>query len=177
MCAKIKGMKPRTHGFSLAALWAVALLCGCGGGGGNNSPASNSAAENEDRGGVDIKVGNVHIQAGEPAGGKLPANFATDVPIYAGAVVKASVFDGEGDKAMGFATMHVPTTVEKVGEFYKAELKSQGWTEKQYVVSENQGKSGIMIGASKDTRHLAVVISTDKEDQTLVHLQLQLGKK
>jgi len=73
--------------------------------------------------------------------------------------------------------MHVPAAVEKVGEFYKAELKSQGWKEHQYVASENEGKSGIMIGASKDARHLAVVISTDREDQTLVHLQLQLEKK
>jgi len=149
------------------------LLCGCGGGGGSNPSAANSAAtQNDDGGGVDIKVGNVQIQAGEPAGGKLPANFAKDVPIYEGAVVKANVLAGVGNDATGFVTMHVPAAVEKVGEFYKAELKSQGWEEKQYVVSQNEGKTGIMIGATKDTRQLAIVISTDRQDQTIVNLTL-----
>lgn len=143
-------------------------MAGCG----TSTPNNQSPANN---GGIDIKVGNTNVQiqaGGSTAGLALPADFSTDVPIYSGANIKANLMTGKGEQATGMLHMQVPAATEKVGEYYRAELKNQGWTESQYVVTQAEGKTGTLIGAKKGSRILVVQVSADKEGSTIVNLTI-----
>ena len=167
---------------NVVLLLAAAAVVGCSEDkpttGGNSPPTTTTGGvdikignlelkTNQDQG-TNIKVGNVEIQAG--GGMKLPDDFPKDLPIYAGAVIKTHVLSKQGDHTTGMLHMEVPATVEKVSEFYRAELKSQGWTEAQHIVSESKGKTATIIGAKKGNRTLSVTVTVDKRDVTIVNL-------
>ena len=166
---------------NVVILLAAAAVAGCSGDtpttGGNPSTTTTGGVDikvgntevkvNKDQG-TNIKVGNVEVQAG--GGMKLPADFPKDLPIYSGAVIKSHVLSKHGDQTTGMLHMQVAAPVDKVSEYYRAELKSQGWTEAQHIVSESQGKTGTIIGAKKGNRTLSVTVTVDKNDVTIVNL-------
>lgn len=98
-------------------------------------------------------------------GGKLPADWPSDAPKYANASIQYSGSSnpqtGEAGSAVVFMTSD---SVEKVVEFYKKSLVSNGWKIEQ---TANMGMSTV-ISATKDTRTFGVYISSAGEGKTSV---------
>jgi hypothetical protein len=151
------------HFARAAAVFALsANLCGCFG---------SSNPNNE--GGVDIKVGNTEVKvAGGDGEVKLPADFPKDLPAFKGAVVKHHTTTKQGDQLFGFVQWESDAPVDKVSEFYRAELKNQGWTEVQHTTTAAEGKSATILGAKKGARTIALQITTDENGKTLIQLTM-----
>jgi hypothetical protein len=138
---------------------ALGLLAGC-------SSVADKAAENaieKETGGqanVDTDNGTMHVETSEgtfdAGGNKLPADWPSDAPIYTGATIQyaasANPTTGKAGAAVVFMTSD---SVQKVSDFYVAQLKEQGWKIEGTV---NAG-GALTIGATKDERSLSLVIS------------------
>jgi hypothetical protein len=82
----------------------------------------------------------------------LPEGFPKDVPIYPGSTVTLSVSTKEGVQ-VGLKTADAPA---KVADFYKAQLKSQGW-EIETTLDSEQGS--MLVGKKQKTTVTAMVNS------------------
>ncbi len=88
---------------------------------------------------------------------KLPADFPTDVPVYSGATIKASVAGVQEPGGGHFVGLETADSTEKVITWYTAQVAANGW---KISADATYGDSTI-ISSTKDTRDLAVTVSTD----------------
>lgn len=88
---------------------------------------------------------------------KLPADFPTDVPIYPGSKVQASVAATQTQGGGNYVGLVSTDSADKVASWYKTELAAKGWK----VSTSFQGQGGTMIGGTKDKRNVAVTIAED----------------
>ncbi len=89
-------------------------------------------------------------------GNAVPADWPTDVPVYPGAAVQysASVNPSGGKKGNALILMSLDD-VQKVSDYYKDALGSQGWASVQVM---NAGGTMIM-SMTKDDRTLSLTIA------------------
>jgi hypothetical protein len=88
-------------------------------------------------------------------GQKLPADWPTDAPVYAGADVQYSASvnptNGKPGKAVVLMTQDDSKAVES---FYEAELVKQGWV----IAEDAHTPVGYVVSATKDTRILSLMV-------------------
>ncbi len=89
-------------------------------------------------------------------GNAVPADWPTDVPAYPGAVVQysASVNSADGKKGSALILMTLDD-VQKVSDYYKDELASQGWASAQVM----QAGGTTIMSMTKDDRTLSLAIA------------------
>lgn len=109
---------------------------------------------------VDVRNGDVTVKTADgtwTTSEKLPDGFPTDVPLYPGAKVKASVA-GAGQQGGGhYVTLESSASIADIGAWYKKEVVAQGWA----IETDATVSGSVMIGAKKDTRNLVVTITGD----------------
>ncbi len=98
--------------------------------------------------------------AGDEAGVPLPDGFPSDVPIYAGATVVASMTLPGGMNV----TLKTGDPQEKVRAYYETQLKANGWE----VQATMNTADGAMLQTQKENRSVNVVIGRD--EATTIHL-------
>ncbi len=82
---------------------------------------------NVEKGGDKISIKTEEGELSFQEGGKLPANFPKDFPIYPEAKLTSS-FTAGGDEAKGASVVwETADPVAKVGTYYKEELPKAGW--------------------------------------------------
>ena len=101
------------------------------------------------------------------AGGKsavaLPEGFPADVAIYPKAKV---VISRTAEKTM-LVMLNTPDSLKKAGEFYKGEMKENGWK-----IENNINMPGkIILQGKKEKRSLTVAIARES-DETIIHLSV-----
>lgn len=146
---------------SLLTIGSFALT-GCGQNAAENRVET--IIEQENGGNVDIDLsGDVlhytingnSLQVGENT--DMPANFPSDVYRADGKVVSSLSNTGENTYWMVIET---PKTAEETNTLYQAELVKNGW---EITATGNFG-SMVSITAEKENRLLAVLITTDTEN-------------
>ncbi|MCR4412295.1 MAG: hypothetical protein NUV77_07700 [Thermoguttaceae bacterium] len=90
----------------------------------------------------------------------LPEGFPKDVPIYPGSTVTLSVSTKDGAQ-VGLKTADPRA---KVAEFYKAQLKSQGW-EIETTLDSDQGA---MLAGKKGKNTVAAMVNSDSEGTMII---------
>jgi len=96
---------------------------------------------------------------------KLPSNWPSDVPVYPGAKVTASVA-GAGDQANGnYASLESSDAVAAVIAWYKKEVPGAGWT----VETDAMISGSLMLSATKGERALSVTV-TDEDGKVAIGL-------
>jgi hypothetical protein len=108
--------------------------------------------------GVVDDSGNMKLTTHEgtfATGQKLPADWPTDAPVYAGADVQYSASvnptNGKPGKAVVLMTKDDTKAVES---FYESELVKQGWT----IAEDAHTPVGYVVSATKDTRILSLMV-------------------
>ena len=117
------------------------------------------AQVNTDNGTVTVKTD----QGTWSTSDKLPADFPTDVPIYPGAKVQASVAGAQGQTGSHYAALETTDALGTVIAWYKKEIVAQGWT----VASDATIQGNLIMGATKDTRELSVTVTGDQGKVTV----------
>lgn len=87
---------------------------------------------------------------------KLPADFPSDVPVYAGAKVVGSV-TADGAQGGMYVGLETTAAVDDVIAWYRSEVKARGWT----VQTDATVSGSLILSATKDTRVLSVGIAQD----------------
>ena len=125
----------------LALAGSLILLAGCSSG---------------TSGQVDVQMDEGPVVTGGMA---VPDDWASDVPVYAGADVQYTAtvnpIDGRPGAAMVLTTSD---SVQAVADFYKAELESNGWALEASVA----GPMGTIIGGTKDNRSVSMLIAASE---------------
>lgn len=104
-------------------------------------------------------------------GAKIPEAFPKDIPIYAGAEIQMSSADTENKTFVVQALS--ADSVDKVAEYYKKEMKAQGWTEGDGVVQtgdnpmhmlnfDKAGTSAMIMVAAQDGKSLLSITTEQK---------------
>ena len=112
--------------------------------------------------------GSMHVETNEgtydAGSNRLPDDWPTDAPIFAGATVQysgaANPTTGKAGAAAVLMTTHSPS---EVLDFYTAELKKQGWT----VTSTMEAQGTTILGATKGSRALSLMVGS-VESQTSI---------
>jgi hypothetical protein len=127
-----------------------------------NDSAAERAIEAATGGKVDVdsESGEVTVKTDQgtwSTSDKLPANWPSDVPVYPGAKVTASVA-GAGDQANGsYASLESSDTVAAVIAWYKKEVPGAGWT----VETDAMVSGSLMLSATKSERALSVTVTAE----------------
>lgn len=140
-------------------LGTVTLLAGC-----ESSVENAMERELEEETGGDAEVdlnedGGMRIESEEgtfTTGNKMPEDWPSDVPVYAGAEVQYTATSNPVTGQAGTVLVLLSTdTQDEVVDFYKGALVGAGW------VIEGSMKSGEMVvmGASKGNRQVSVMIA------------------
>lgn len=158
----------------LVCVFALAMATGCQS---IAEKATETAIEKGTGGKVDLKDGSVTVEGekGEKAtiseGGEIPESMPSDVPVYAGTKVVASVEsdDPSGGKAIN-VTLGSQDDSAKVNTWYLDELEKGGWKITTKVSSE--GNHAIV--AEKGTNQLQVSIAADSggDNKTTINLMV-----
>ena len=113
--------------------------------------------------GTQVKVdGNaVHVETSEGSatlgGNTLPADWPTDVAVYAGATITyAASVNPQSGKPGNALVLTTADSAEKVAAYYKDMLKTNSWTTTGMM--ESVGTS--IITATKADRTLSLMVST-----------------
>jgi hypothetical protein len=95
-------------------------------------------------------------------GGKLPADYPQDVPVYKGAkiVVTQTLSEKNGRNLV----LESGDSVEAIGEFYRKELPAQGWTVENTMAVGGMNK----ISATKNKRQVTVNITDGNGKRTVM---------
>ena len=127
-----------------------------------------AAAQNGDAAEITYKTeeGEVVDYAGGKKAVALPANFPADVPVYPKAM---PVMTKTGDTKMT-VFLNTPDSLQKVGTFYKEQLKEKGWQIKPIPDTPKV----LVLEGEKEGRKLTVFI-TENPKETVV--QLVVSKK
>jgi hypothetical protein len=110
--------------------------------------------------------GNVKVSTKEGTfetnSGKLPDNWPSDAPTYAGTITFSGSSNGtNGQKGL---SLMITTTdgADKVAAFYKSELAAKGWT----IANEGTFSGTTMIGAEKAGKQYSIgIITADGQTQ------------
>ena len=100
---------------------------------------------------VNTENGKIIIKEGE-----LPKDFPKDITIYKNSKVERSTEGQEGTVVI----LTTSDSVAKVTEFYKGDLKKNGWN--SIESSSIEGSS--LIKAKKDERQLVITVIIDEKD-------------
>jgi len=103
--------------------------------------------------------------AGKEAGKQ---NFL--LPIYPNATVTGEVQAQSKEDQNSFRMLSSDDSVNKISEFYQAELKKDGWTVEPKSVLPNL----VNIGAKKDKLDGSIMISGDEHNKTSVNLSVSV---
>jgi hypothetical protein len=134
---------------------------GIGGGNRMNDKAIERALEDASGGRVDVDSddGTYTVKTEEgtwSTSDKLPEDWPADAPLYPGADVQGSVAAVDGGYGVGrYVGLLTSDDTAKVVAWYKSELVAKGWT----VTTDISTGDGSMLGADKDERTLAVMVS------------------
>jgi hypothetical protein len=107
---------------------------------------------------VKSKEGEMKLVAGQDA--KLPDNFPKDIPMYPGVTITFAQTMADNDSFTIQAT--TPDPLEKVIEFMKKELTTQGWTSNN-IIEQTEGEtetSALMY--LRENRLLNVLLTVDE---------------
>lgn len=92
-------------------------------------------------------------------GAKLPDGFPKDIPIYAGAEIQMTSAD---PASSSFSVQAMSSdAIDKVAEYYKKEMKSQGWTESQGMVQTGDNPMHMLNFEKGESNAVIVVTSQD----------------
>ena len=94
------------------------------------------------------------------SGGKVPDDYPKDVPLYNAKVIMAN---SSSEKHTQHLMMESEDTAEKIAEFYKKGLDSNGWKTEGTM---NMGEMN-MFTASKNNRQLVIQISNVADKRTI----------
>ena len=102
---------------------------------------------------------------------KLPDNWPSDAPKYANATIQYSGSSNPQTGAEGASVMFLTSdSVQKVVDFYKRELVSNGWTIEQ---TATVGPSTVLF-AKKDDRTFGVYITDTGSGQVSVTIGIEI---
>lgn len=105
------------------------------------------------------------------ASGHEATDEAFPLPMYPAAQPSGSVgSQGDANDNSKFLMLTSQDAVSKIGDFYEAEMKKEGWN----IVSLNTLPSMINISAEKDNLEGSVMVTGDGENTTI---KLQVGNK
>lgn len=146
---------------NILAAMAFVTLAGCGQSIGEKMTEKMIESQMGENADIDLKNGSVRVTTDEGTfdmgGAKLPDDWPTDAPVYAGAKITYSAsmnpVTGKAGKAVMFTTTD---TAAKVLAYYKGALADEGWVTSSMM--EGQGTS--IITATKDDRVLSLMITT-----------------
>jgi hypothetical protein len=93
-------------------------------------------------------------------GGKVPDDYPKDVPLYQAKVIMAN---SSSEKHTQHLMMESGDTPDKIAEFYKKGLDSNGWKTEGTM---NMGEMN-MLTASKNNRQLVIQISNGPDKRTI----------
>ncbi|MBI2635808.1 hypothetical protein HYW84_00575 [Candidatus Peregrinibacteria bacterium] len=128
--------------------------------------------EQETGGNADVDIqsdGAVKVETAEgtynAGGNRLPEDWPEDAPVYAGAEVQ---FSGAANPANGkpgaAAVLITADSASDVLTFYKAELKSKGWT----ITTTMESQGTTIIGATKGARTFSLMIGSSDAGKTSI---------
>lgn len=122
---------------------------------------------------VDMKNGSMTIKTEEgtmTTGNKLPENWPTDIPMYAGATVQfGGAANGMAGDAGGMAVvMMSEDATADVAAYYKSSLAKDGWT----VKSTMEAQGSTIYLAEKAGRTISVTV-TGASGQTTITIGVQ----
>ncbi len=100
---------------------------------------------------------------------KLPSDFPSDVPVYPGSKVQASVAATQEQGGGIYAGLESTDSIDKVVNWYKKEVSAEGWK----ATTNLEVDGGLMLSGTKDTRDLVVTISKDG-DKVVIGLVVTL---
>lgn len=106
---------------------------------------------------IEIKGEQGSISIASGGGVEIPEGFPADVHLYKGARVTMSARQEDGF----VLALETSDDLKKVGDVYKSEMTSRGWTEKMVM----NLPEGTMLQYSKDNRHAAINITRNKNTQ------------
>jgi hypothetical protein len=107
-------------------------------------------------------------------GGKLPANFPSDVPVYSGLTPMPMGSFADKMKGSGVAQLSGRVDKDKTEAYYEQQLKDKGWKQES---NQDFGAGTIMI-YSKDKRKLSVQIVPDSDKgETLVTISYEQSQE
>jgi hypothetical protein len=96
---------------------------------------------------------------------KLPDDFPSDVPVYAGAKVTGSVAAAGTAAGSHYVGLETTDALATVIAWYRSEVKAKGWT----VVTDATVNGGLILSATKDSRALSVTV-TGEEGKVVIGL-------
>ena len=156
---------------------ALLLLAGAGCSGSVRDKVAEKAIERSSGGKaqVDLGEGSMKVKTkdgtAEWGSNKLPADWATDAPIYPGASIQ---FSGSSNPTTGqpgaVAILETKDSNTQVLEYYKKELAAQGWK----IVANFETGTSATIAASKGDRNIGITSATS-EGKTVI--TVAVGKK
>lgn len=97
-------------------------------------------------------------------GAKIPDNFPKDVPVYAGIEINMASADPAGQTFSIQAMSDDPP--EKIAEFYKKEMKANGWVEAQGMVTTG-GSAMHMLNFEKGDNTAAIIVMAQEGKTSL----------
>jgi major membrane immunogen (membrane-anchored lipoprotein) len=150
---------------------ATLMLSACGPSTAENAMERQIEKETGQDADVDMKNdGSMMVKTDEgtmQTGNTLPADWPTDVEIYAGATVSWSATTNQANGKAGSAIVFTTGDSEQaVVDFYKKSMKDNGWT----VQTTMQTGEGVVLVANKDKRALSLSVVRTDEGTTTVTL-------
>src|SRR5260370_17404752 len=115
---------------------------------GKDAGSMTVSCKNGEKGGINME------------GGKVPEDYPKDVPLYQAKVIMAN---SSSEKHTQHLMMESGDTPDKIAEFYKKGLDSNGWKTEGTM---NMGEMN-MFTASKGNRQLVIQISNGPDKRTI----------
>lgn len=89
--------------------------------------------------------------------GQLPKDFPSDVPLYPGSKVQASVAADQQQGGGQYVGLESTDSSDKVVTWYKQQLPAKGWK----LSTNFETGGGVMFSGTKDTRNVMVTVAAD----------------
>ena len=146
---------------SVGAVAAILVLCACSSH--THTISTGDGTVTVDAKGKDASV--VHITGKDGASvdinsGKPITDYPSDVPLYEG----KSVMDMKsGEKNARVVALETPDPVQKIADFYKAQLESKGWKSEATMSTDEM----TMYSATKNERKLVITIASSGDKRTI----------
>ncbi|HEY5112541.1 MAG TPA: hypothetical protein VIJ45_00330 [Coriobacteriia bacterium] len=133
--------------------------------------ASKSAVEAATGVKVDQSGDNVTVTGNDGSsttmGKALPAGMPSDFPVYPGTVITGNKSTTSEGTSWSYS-METADSVQKVTDWFKAELEKAGWTVGSTFVGGDAGNETSMLICTKGTSELNVTAGTSEGKTTIV---------
>jgi hypothetical protein len=154
-------MRLRTFG-TLSVVSALVILAACQ----RSGPAVN----------VNPATGEMHVETSEGSvtmgSQKLPDDWPSDAPVYPGATIQYTATANAPAGGPGSMVILMTTdSVEKVSEYYTAQIKAQGWN----VEGTMKAQGTVIMGAKKGDRVLSLTMG-EADGKTTITLGVGTGQ-